>query len=88
MKDHHELILSEEMWEQAILKRRTVVHENSNVDPNSYRKQYSRKFAFSCMVKCGFCGASLTMHSWHSGSKYHKNIWLGIAEEVLESAFV
>ncbi|MBR6172223.1 MAG: recombinase zinc beta ribbon domain-containing protein [Eubacterium sp.] len=106
MKDHHEPIISEEMWEQAqaILKRRTVVHENSNVDPNSYREQYSRKFAFSCMVKCGFCGASLTRRSWHSGSKYHKNIWLcissskygkkncpeskGIAEEVLESAFV
>ena len=106
MKDHHEPIISEEMWEQAqaILKRRTVVYENSNVDPNSYREQYSRKFAFSCMVKCGFCGASLTRRSWHSGSKYHKNIWLcissskygkkncpeskGIAEEVLESAFV
>ena len=46
----------------------------------------------------------MTRRSWHSGSKYHKNIWLcissskygkkncpeskGIAEEVLESAFV
>ncbi|MDO4194057.1 MAG: zinc ribbon domain-containing protein [Erysipelotrichaceae bacterium] len=61
-------------------------------------------YAFSCIVKCGFCGASLTRRSWHSGSRYNKNVWFcissskygkkncpeskAIPEEVLESAFV
>lgn len=106
MKDHHEAIISEEMWEQAqaILKKRTATHSNANMDPNAYREQFSRKYAFSCMVKCGFCGASLTRRSWHSGSRYNKSVWFcissskygkkncpeckAIPEEVLESAFV
>ena len=61
-------------------------------------------YSFSCLIKCGFCGATLTRRSWHSGTKYHKAIWLcitsvkkgkkfcpeckGIKEEVLESVFV
>ena len=106
MKNHHEPIISEEMWEQAqaILQKRSANHSNAKMDPTKYREQFSRKYAFSCMVKCGFCGASLTRRSWHSGSKYNKTIWLcitsskygkkncphskGIPEEVLESAFV
>ena len=106
MKDHHEAIISEELWDQAqaILQRRSACHGNANMDPSKYREQFSRRYAFSCMVKCGFCGASLTRRSWHSGTKYNKAMWLcitaskngkkfcpeckGIAEEVLESAFV
>ena len=106
LRDHHEAIISEETWEQAqaILQKRSVIHSNANIDPNTYRSRYSRQYAFSCMIRCGFCGATLTRRSWHSGSKYHKNIWLcissskygkkncpeskGIAEAVLESAFV
>ncbi len=106
MKNHHEPIIFEEMWEQAqaILQKRSANHSNAKMDPTKYREQFSRKYAFSCMVKCGFCGASLTRRSWHSGSKYNKTIWLcitsskygkkncphskGIPEEVLESAFV
>lgn len=33
---------------QAILKRRTAIHTNENMDPNTYREQYSRKYAFFC----------------------------------------
>ena len=106
MRDHHEPIISEDTWEQAqaILKKRSACHTNANMNPNAYREQFSRRYAFSCMIKCGFCGASLTRRSWHSGSKYNKTIWLcissskygkkncphskGIPEEVLESAFV
>jgi hypothetical protein len=106
MRDHHEPIISEDTWEQAqaILKKRSACHTNANMNPNAYREQFSRRYAFSCMIKCGFCGASLTRRSWHSGSKYNKTIWFcissskygkkncphskGIPEEVLESAFV
>ena len=106
MKDHHEPIISEETWEQAqaILQKRAGCRTNANMDPSKYREQFSRRYAFSCMIKCGFCGASLTRRNWHSGSKYNKVIWTcissskygkkncpeskGIAEEVLMSAFV
>ena len=106
MKNHHDAIISEEMWDQAqaIRQKRSVNHSNARMDPTKYREQFSRRYAFSCMVKCGFCGASLTRRSWHSDSKYNKIIWLcitsskygkkncpqskGISEEVLESAFV
>ena len=103
MKDHHEPIISEETWEQAqaILQKRAGCRTNANMDPSKYREQFSRRYAFSCMIKCGFCGASLTRRNWHSGSKYNKVIWTcissskygkkncpeskGIAEEVLMS---
>lgn len=106
MKDHHEAIVSEELWDQAqaILKRRQGNHENARMNPTAYREMFSRKYAFSCMCKCGFCGATLTRRSWHSGTKYQTPIWLciqaskhgkkycpkckAITEEALESAFV
>ena len=106
MKDHHEAIITEEEWEQAqeILKRRSACHSNANMDPSKYREQYSRRYSFSCLIKCGFCGSSLTRRSWHSGSRYNKTVWMCIAaskygkkncpeckaipEAVLESAFV
>ncbi len=39
------------------------------------REKYSRKYAFSCMMECGFCGGTLTRRNWHSGSEYSKIIW-------------
>ena len=58
----------------------------------------------SCMIKCGFCGGTLTRRNWHSSSAYTKTIWQcvtatkqgkkycphckGIPEEVIEKAFV
>jgi len=106
MRNHHEAIISEDTWEkaQAILNRRSPQHNNATINPNAYREKYSRTYAFSCMVKCGFCGASLTRRQWHSSTKYEKRIWMcissskygkvhcpeskAIPEEVLESAFV
>ncbi len=106
MKGHHEPIISEEMWNQAqsILRRRSPNYSNANMDPSKYREQFSRRYAFSCLVKCGYCGASLTRRSWHTGTKHEKTVWLcisaskygkkncpeskGISEEALESAFV
>ena len=106
MRDHHEAIISEDTWEkaQAILNRRSPQHSNANINPDSYREQYSRRYAFSCMIKCGFCGATLTRRCWHSSTKYEKRTWMcissskygkshcseskAIPEEVLESAFV
>ena len=67
-------------------------------------KKYSRKYAFSCMLECGFCGGTLTRRNWHSSSQYSKVIWQcvtatkkgkkfckhskGIPETAIEEAFV
>ena len=56
------------------------------------------------MIKCGFCGGTLSRRNWHSSSAYTKTIWhcvtatkhgkkncphcKGIPEEVIENAFV
>lgn len=104
IRDHHEAIISEEMFEEAqkILAKRNVnrgVHQEGQK-----RNKFSRKYAFSCMIKCGFCGGTLSRRNWHSSSAYTKTIWhcvtatkhgkkncphcKGIPEEVIENAFV
>ncbi len=39
------------------------------------REKYSRKYAFSGMIECGFCGSSYTRGNWHSNTKYAKIVW-------------
>ena len=104
IRDHHEPIISEEIFEEAqkILAKRNT---NRNVHQEGQkRNKFSRKYAFSCMIKCGFCGGTLTRRNWHSSSAYTKTIWQcvtatkngkrhcphckGIPEEVIENAFV
>ena len=68
------------------------------------RDKYSRKYAFSSLLECGFCGGHLTRRQWHSNSIYKKSIWQciaaskngkyncpdskGIPEQVIEEAFL
>lgn len=103
IRDHHEAIISDEMFEKAqeILKRRA---KPRRLGTDGKREKFSRKYAFSCMMECGFCGGTLTRRSWHSGSQYNKVIWQcvtatkkgkkfcpdskGIAEETIEQAFI
>lgn len=103
IRDHHEPIISEEVFEKAqeILKRRGKVR---SLRTDGKREKFSRKYSFSCMLECGFCGSTLSRRSWHSGSQYNKMIWQcitatkkgkkfcpdskGIAEEIIERAFV
>jgi Site-specific recombinases, DNA invertase Pin homologs len=105
MKDHHEPIISAEMFEQArqIRLRRSAVR-SSFAKNGGKREKFSRKYAFSCMMECGFCKSTLTRRSWHSGTEYNKVIWQcvkstksgkqncpdskGIPEEAIEKAFV
>lgn len=106
MKGHHDPIITEEMFEQAqeMLSRRTSSHHNPDADPNEYRTNFSRKYVFSSMVYCGFCGGTLVRRSWHPGTKYEQSIWMciratkdgkkscphckGISELAIKSAFV
>ncbi len=103
VEDHHEPIISEELFEQA--KR---IREGRNVNRDTVipgkRICYSRKYAFSGMIDCGFCGEVYTRRSWHGGSAYKKVIWTcsalvkgckqlcpnskAIHEEIIEQAFL
>ena len=103
IREHHEPIISEEVFEaaQEILRRRAKPR-SLNVDGK--REKFSRKYAFSCMIECGFCGGTLTRRSWHSSSQYNKAIWQcvvstkkgkkfcpeskGVDERTIERAFV
>lgn len=102
--NHHEGIVSEETFARAqeIRERRNGGRKHG-VIPGK-REKFSRQFAFSCMLECGFCGKNLSRRRWHSSSKYKKTIWQcvestkngkrfcpdskGIPEEVIEEAFI
>lgn len=105
IRNHHEPIISEEVFEKAqeILKRRNS-YRGKTGEGRTKREKYSRKYAFSCLLECGFCGGTLTRRTWHSGTEYNKVIWQcvtatkkgkkycehskGLPEEAIESAFV
>ena len=104
IENHHEPIISRELFEKAheILQKRQGSHSRASADGK--REKFSRQYAFSCMLKCGFCGGTLTRRNWNSRTNYKKTIWQcvtatkhgkhecpyckGIPEEVIEKAFV
>jgi len=104
IKDHHEAIVDRETFEtaQEWLSKRSFVRQPKG--SNATREKYSRKYAFSSTLECGFCKSNLSRRAWHSNSKYKKVIWQcmvntkkgktscehskGIPEEIIESAFL
>ena len=104
IKNHHEPIVSEEKFARAQeIRERRNGGRKKGVAPGK-REKFSRQYAFSCMLECGFCGANLSRRRWHSSSKYTKTIWQcvestkhgkrfcpdskGIPEQVIEDAFI
>lgn len=71
---HHEPIISEEDFEKAqmILRRRSYPRKTGD---GVKRELFTRKYAFSCLIKCGFCGGTLTRRCWHSGTTHSKVVW-------------
>jgi DNA invertase Pin-like site-specific DNA recombinase len=104
IRKHHESIISEEIFEKAqeILRRRSRAR-NCHLEGGK-REKFSRQYAFSCMLECGFCGGTLTRRSWHAGTEHQKTVWQcvtstkkgkencpdskGIPEQAIEKAFV
>lgn len=72
--DHHEPIVSREVWEQAKEIRLSRNHP-SDTKADGKREKYTKKYAFSSMCECGFCGTKLTRHTLHCGSKYETPVW-------------
>ena len=103
IRDHHQPIVSEETFARAQEIRERRNGGRKSPTPGK-RDKYSRQYAFSCMLECGFCGSNLSRRRWHSSSKYKKSIWhcvtstkrgkrycpdsKGIPEQVIEEAFV
>ena len=105
IRNHHEPIISEEIFEKAqeILNWRNK-NRGKIGNGDTKREKFSRKYAFSCLLECGFCKGTLTRRKWHSGSQYDKVIWQcvtstkkgkkhcpeskGIPEQAIEDAFV
>lgn len=103
IRNHHEPIISEEVFDKAqeILARRTQVRK---VGVLGKREKFTRKYSFSCITKCGFCGGALTRRNWHSGTTHSKIVWQcatatqggkkycpdskGIEEKQIEQAFL
>lgn len=101
MREHHEPIIPREIFDKAqeILQKRSARHSNKGRG-----EKYSRKYAFSSLIQCGFCNSSFTRRTWHSGTKYEKITWScvtaikkgkkncphskSIAEKDLESTFI
>ncbi|MBQ0112627.1 MAG: recombinase family protein, partial [Bacteroidales bacterium] len=65
VKDHHEPIVSEEMYDAVQLK----------LDVNGKRKKQSGGRDFSSKVFCGDCGAVYGSKVWHSTDKYKKVVY-------------
>lgn len=73
-KNHHEAIISEEEWDkvQDILKSRYRTNENVS---DAERIKFARKYAFSSMCQCGFCGTNLTRRFHNQDTKHKKPVW-------------
>lgn len=101
--DHHEPIVSREVWEQAKEIRLSRNHP-SDTKADGKREKYTKKYAFSSMCECGFRGTKLTRRTLHSGSKYETPVWYcrnaankgkhncpnskSMRESILENAFL
>lgn len=83
--NHHEPIITEEQFERAQeMRNRRNGNRKHNVAPGK-REKFSRQFAFSCMIECGFCGSNLSRRRWHSSSKYKKQYGSVLSQQKKES---
>ncbi len=104
VENHHEPIVSRELFDRAqeiLGKRNAPKKRNGGIGK---REKFSRQYAFSCMLKCGFCGGTLTRRAWNSNTSYKKVVWhcvtatkdgkhncpycKGIPEKLIEQAFL
>jgi len=101
IKGHHEAIISEELFDkvQKITKKR-----KDGQNQSGRKEMYTRKYSFSGITKCGYCGATFMRRTWHSGSPHEKGVWSchthtkygkqhclsskSISNQILESTFV
>lgn len=74
VSDHHEAIVSREVWDEADRIRRSR-SSNIKVETDDNRGRYTRQYSFSSMCKCGYCGSKYTRRNNHAGTKHSKRVW-------------
>lgn len=72
IEDHHDAIISKKMFDMAqeILKKRGVKHGSKGKT-----QKFSRKYAFSSLCKCSYCGSSIMRRTLHSKTPHEKFVW-------------
>ena len=103
VRKNHTAIISDEIFYEAqrIADQRKT---NRALDGLEERTVYSRKYAFSSKLECGFCGSMLSRVKWHVNSPHEKYLWkcikylkrgrkecahsAAIQEDMIEKAFV
>lgn len=105
IKGNHEPIVTEEEFNRAQEIRLKRSGRRGRIGTTSAKPQrYSRMYAFSSLLECGFCKSVLARRAWHSGTIYHKVVWhcqvsikkgkrycqhsKGITESAIEKAFL
>lgn len=102
--NNHEAIIDIDTFQQA---QKLLALKNINrtkVDKFGRREKYSRKYTFSCMLKCGFCDSNLSRRNTNSSTPSAKRVWhcvtstkkgvdncpecKRIEEKIIEAAFV
>lgn len=74
IKGHHEAVVPPEIWEAAQEIRKSRYRKDT-MSVDGTRKKYSRKYAFSSMCECGFCGKYLTRRSHNQTVAQTKPVW-------------
>ncbi|HFU4359908.1 TPA: recombinase family protein [Streptococcus suis] len=76
IRGNHEPIISPEDFDKAQeIRLRRAGNKKTVANVNGKRERYSKMYAFSSMLECGFCGSLLSRRSWHCRSDYRKVVW-------------
>ena len=103
IRDHHEPIVSREVWDKADEIRLKRVKPRL-MENTGNRERYTRQFTFSSMLECGYCGHKLSRRTRHQTTITKKPVWQcmnaikngisscpnckAIDEVIIENAFV
>ena len=103
IRDHHEPIVSREVWDKADEIRLKRVKPRF-MENTGNRERYTRQFTFSSMLECGYCGHKLSRRTRHQTTTTKKPVWQcmnaikngisscpnckAIDEVIIENAFV
>ena len=101
LKEHHEPIISKELFDRV---QEIRIKRAGNRETGRRNNNYSKKYPFSSKLYCGYCGSLFTRRNWNANRKCEKPVWQcikrakqgkeecphckAIAEDILEDCFV
>lgn len=74
IRDHHEPIVSREIWDRVAAIHSERV-KTKVIPTTGNRERYTRQFAFSSMLECGYCGHKLSRRTRHQTTVTKKPVW-------------